>query len=249
MQHSFDIRLAKALGVNEAIIINNFHFWIEKNRANGKHFYNGHTWTYNSAKAMSELFPYFNERQIKYVLKKLSESNILLKGNYNQSPWDKTCWYALNYDNPLISFLKPKIEQDCPVHLPNSFSRLDKIVLCHTDINTDINLFSPIDPPKGGEPDKKNIWVEKIKEWGYDDDRDLEENFIVMKKGLKLKDSWCPTSEMYGWAEQELGLNHDRCKAIAIRFRDYFISPDAKLPVKKDWMTTWKNWVRKESRA
>ena len=66
MKHSFDVELAKEYGILEAILIQNIYFWIEKNKANKKHFYDGRYWTYNSKKAFSEMFPYASERQIKY---------------------------------------------------------------------------------------------------------------------------------------------------------------------------------------
>ena len=55
MKHSFDVELAKEYGILEAILIQNIYFWIEKNKANKKHFYDGRYWTYNSKKAFSEM--------------------------------------------------------------------------------------------------------------------------------------------------------------------------------------------------
>ena len=57
MNHSFDIAHAKEYGLPEGILINNFQFWIAKNRANGRHQHEGRTWTYNTAKALAELLP------------------------------------------------------------------------------------------------------------------------------------------------------------------------------------------------
>lgn len=95
MQHSFDIRIAKEYGVNAAVLLNNIYFWIEKNKANNTNFFDGNYWTYNSKKAFAELFPYLNERQIDYALKKLIEGGILITGNYNKMAYDRTLWYAI----------------------------------------------------------------------------------------------------------------------------------------------------------
>ena len=54
MDYSFDIEVAQQYGVNEAIMIKNLQFWIMKNKANGKHFHDGHTWTYNSVAAFMQ---------------------------------------------------------------------------------------------------------------------------------------------------------------------------------------------------
>ena len=48
MKHIFDVDIAKEYGVNEAVILESMNYWIQKNKANGKHFYEGEYWTYNS---------------------------------------------------------------------------------------------------------------------------------------------------------------------------------------------------------
>jgi hypothetical protein len=94
MNYSFDIDVAKKYGLDEAIMIYNFQFWIMKNRACGKHEHDGHTWTYNSVKAFSELFPFWNEDKIKRILSSLRDQKVLITGNYNQNAYDRTLWYA-----------------------------------------------------------------------------------------------------------------------------------------------------------
>ena len=71
MEHSFNVEVAKEVGITSAVILNNLYWWIEKNKANEKHFYNGSYWTYNSRKAFAKQFPYLSERQIEYALNKL----------------------------------------------------------------------------------------------------------------------------------------------------------------------------------
>lgn len=94
MEHSFNIELAKEYGILEAILLKNIWFWIEKNRANEKNFYDGTYWTYNSTRAFNELFPYASESSIKRALKGLQEKGIIKTGNYNKSSYDRTLWYA-----------------------------------------------------------------------------------------------------------------------------------------------------------
>lgn len=95
MEHHFDVDDCIKYGMEEAVILYNIRFWIMKNEANGKLFYNGKTWTYNSAKAFKDLFPYFTERKINRVLNKLVEEGAIIKGEFNENPWDRTSWYAL----------------------------------------------------------------------------------------------------------------------------------------------------------
>lgn len=94
LEHHFNVEIAKELGVHAAIIYNNIDFWCAKNAANNRHFHDGYYWTYNSKRAFAELFPYMTQRQIEYALKKLIDAGYIIKGNYNSSPYDKTCWYT-----------------------------------------------------------------------------------------------------------------------------------------------------------
>lgn len=95
MEHSFNIEVAKKLGLAPAVILNNLYWWIEKNKANNKHFYDDYYWTYNSRKAFCTQFPYLTERQIEYALRKLINEGYVITGNYNKASFDRTLWYAI----------------------------------------------------------------------------------------------------------------------------------------------------------
>ena len=96
MQHHFDIEIAEAYGLNEAIILNNRRFWVIHNEANGTNFHDGRYWTYNSMKAFEELFPYMKPKSIRNALDKLENEGLLLTGNYNKLAFDRTKWYSLS---------------------------------------------------------------------------------------------------------------------------------------------------------
>lgn len=95
MEHSFDIEIARLYGIPAAVLLKNIQFWIEKNKANEKNFFDGFYWTYNSKKAFSDLFPYLTARQIDYALQKLIDDGLVVTGNYNKMAYDRTLWYAI----------------------------------------------------------------------------------------------------------------------------------------------------------
>ena len=95
MEHHFNTDIAKDCGIEEAILLHNFHFWLSKNAANEKHFHDGLYWFYNSKKAFVDLFPYMNETKIFRSIKNLEERGFIVKGNYNTDKWDRTNWYAI----------------------------------------------------------------------------------------------------------------------------------------------------------
>ena len=95
MNIHFDSEVAKVVGVDGAIMLNNLNFWIIKNEANGKHFYDGNYWTYNSIDAFTKIFDFWSKRQIERILKNLKEKEFIITGNYNKQQYDRTVWYAL----------------------------------------------------------------------------------------------------------------------------------------------------------
>jgi hypothetical protein len=131
MEHHFNTEYALKYGIEEAIVINNLQFWITKNRANKKHFIENRTWTYNSYKAFSEIFPYWNEHKMKRILDSLVEKEILLRENYNKSGYDRTCWYAFkdensflqNYNNHVAELQNGSIETAAPIPYNNTVKK------------------------------------------------------------------------------------------------------------------------------
>ena len=95
MNHSFNIDIAKEYSIEEAIILENMAFWINKNMANKKNERDGRYWTYNSQSALTKIFPYWSRSQIQRIIKKLETNELIVKGNFNKAGYDKTTWYAL----------------------------------------------------------------------------------------------------------------------------------------------------------
>ena len=119
MHHYFNTEIAKEVGVNAAVILENIAHWVLKNKANDKNFYDGHYWTYNSRTAMTALFPYLSEKQVRYALDALRKADMVITGNYNKSSYDRTLWYTVSdscakkYFPELLDWPKMANELDC----------------------------------------------------------------------------------------------------------------------------------------
>ena len=133
MHHSFDIDLAEAYGILEAILLNHFQHWIKHNAANEKHYHDGRYWTFNTVKAFAELFPYASAKQIRTAINKLIKADIIMTGNYNKTTYDRTLWYAFTDKGlticPLGKMDVPKKENGCaekgkpiPNTIPNTIT-------------------------------------------------------------------------------------------------------------------------------
>lgn len=93
--HSFNVDVAKKVGVNAAILLQSIKWWCQKNKANERHRHDGLYWTYNSTKALVDLYPYLGKGAINTALKKLEDGGYIRTGNYNKSAYDRTKWYAI----------------------------------------------------------------------------------------------------------------------------------------------------------
>lgn len=91
--------LARELGLNEALVLQQINYWIEINKKSGKNYHDGKYWTYNSIRAWQENdFDYMSFDTVKRTFSKLEKAGYLLVGNYNKDPRDKTKWYTINND-------------------------------------------------------------------------------------------------------------------------------------------------------
>lgn len=182
MQHHFDVELATKYGMLEAIILNNLEFWTARNEANGQHHHDGYYWTYNSTKALAELFPYVSQRQIQHALKHLRELGIIQTGNYNKSAYDRTLWYAFT-DLGLSIMQKREMEED---ENGNGFTpQVQPIPDIKPDSKTD---RKPDDKPKSKRRTfRESIEIGEIVQ-GFSEDLDLQAtiwDFIEMRRAMK----------------------------------------------------------------
>ena len=94
--HMFDPVVAEEVGVVAAIVYFNIEFWCKFNEQTGKNFRAGSWWTYKPIAGLARDLPYLSEKQIRYALDKLIESDYIKQGNFNKKGYDKTKWYAVN---------------------------------------------------------------------------------------------------------------------------------------------------------
>lgn len=134
MNYCFDVDIAKEYGVEEAIVIYNFQFWINKNIANRTNFKNGHYWTYNSIDALNKLFPFWSSGQIRRIIKSLVDKEVLLKEKLDCNKYNQTCWYAFkNEQKWACNFVN--------IDLLISANGDDENNKCKTDINQIKNKY------------------------------------------------------------------------------------------------------------
>lgn len=213
MQHHFDTEHAKEYGILEAVLINHFSFWIAKNKANKKNYFEGRYWTYNSNKALAELFPYVSESQIRRALDKLVSIGVLVKGNFSVNSYDRTLWYSFG-DNCNL--------QNEQIHLTNSSNGSNENVNSTITDNKTYNLSDKEGVSSETAPPKKSfkVWTKEEfqkelepfskKNGGKHDSETLRAFYVYWselnpkgKMRVQLQETWETNLRIETWTRKE----------------------------------------------
>jgi hypothetical protein len=161
-------QLAVKIGLNEAIVLQQVHFWIQgyAKKRDKKHFHDGRYWVYNTYGGwQKDNFPFWCERTIRRAIdslrkpykpkvgeKKVERGPLLLVGNYNRKGYDKTLWYSIDYDevykvennDDLSKSEWPKWTDGCGPNGQMDVAQMDTPIpentRDHSDIETDGDL-------------------------------------------------------------------------------------------------------------
>ena len=91
----FNSEAAEMYGVDGAIMLHHLAFWVYRNKLNQKNEIDGNTWTWNSASALREIFPFWKDNQIRRILKNLEKEGAIISAVHNRARWDRTKWYTV----------------------------------------------------------------------------------------------------------------------------------------------------------
>jgi DNA-binding PadR family transcriptional regulator/predicted RNA-binding Zn-ribbon protein involved in translation (DUF1610 family) len=102
--------LAVRIGLNEAIVLQQIHYWIQKS----DHLVGGVKWVYNTVEEWSKQFPFFSPSTVRRTLEKLELEGYVITGNHNRLKMDKTKWYSINYAVIESMQESPIVKSDSP---------------------------------------------------------------------------------------------------------------------------------------
>ena len=91
----FNPEVAQMYGVDGAIMLHHLAFWVYRNKLNENNEIDGYTWTWNSARAFTEIFPFWTNTQIRRILTSLEKKGAILSAVHNRARWDRTKWYTV----------------------------------------------------------------------------------------------------------------------------------------------------------
>ena len=84
--------------MNEAIVLQQVHYWLKNKEKNNQDYIDGHYWVYNTYKQWQTQFPFWHINTIQRTFKSLEKKGLLIVGNYNKAGFDKTKWYSIDYN-------------------------------------------------------------------------------------------------------------------------------------------------------
>lgn len=86
--------LAVKIGLNEAIVLQQIHYWLLKSN----NVRDGYKWVYNSYSEWNKQFPFFSRNTMIRAFNSLEKQGLLITANYNKAGFDKTKWYRIDYE-------------------------------------------------------------------------------------------------------------------------------------------------------
>lgn len=88
--------LATKIGLNEAIVLQQIHYWIENPNTGIQH--EGFKWVHNTYAEWQKNFPFWTADGIRKIIYRLEESGVLVSAQTSKNPFDKTKSYRINYE-------------------------------------------------------------------------------------------------------------------------------------------------------
>jgi hypothetical protein len=90
--------LAVKVGLNEAIVLQQIHYWVQLNKKMKNNFRDGYYWTYNTYEQWQKQFPFWHVITIKRIIASLEKKGLIISANYNKLSIDRTKWYRIDYE-------------------------------------------------------------------------------------------------------------------------------------------------------
>lgn len=141
--------LAEKIGLNEAIMLQQIHYWLRKS----KHTHEGKPWIYNTYQDWGKQFPWWSDRTIKRIVTNLRDKGLIeTTKKYNKINIDQTLWYTIDYD------------------------KVDQYELTEPSINPDSDKMAQSARPTA--PDSDKMALPKVTEW-HDHSDKLAQSVLV----------------------------------------------------------------------
>lgn len=248
-------------GADVAIFVHNLVYWVEKNAANGKHYHDGRYWTYNSIKALVEMYPMWSASQIRTITKKAEEAGLIVTGNYNAKPMDRTMWYSPSdevmklyglekYTSPICE----KSQMDLP-EIANPFAKNRTAIPSIYQENNNTPYSPPegdgaqsVEKPKG----KRSRKAKAVPEWEPERFEKFWQAYPRDEDRAKAVEQWDALSQDKALMARHGGDEKKLLDEIALGLKRHLACPDWKAEIGIPYAFRWlrdRKWTEKAKAA
>jgi hypothetical protein len=85
--------LAVQVGLNEAIVLQQLHYWLLKS----DNVYEGYHWVFNSYEQWQIQFPFWSVSTIQRIFTSLEKQSVVLSRRFDAQDWNQRKWYRIDY--------------------------------------------------------------------------------------------------------------------------------------------------------
>lgn len=210
--------LARKIGLNEAIFIQQLHYWLK----DSSNIYEGNKWVYNTYEEWQEQFPFWSVSTIRRIINKLEKEKLIIIANYNRMKIDNTKWYRIDYDL-LERMSRPSVQNEqteCSERAGGEVN-LNRPL---PEITTEKEEEEPVENPfsffeQNGFGTIGGHIAQKISMWCEDlsDALVLEAMKIAVERGAK---SWSYVEKiLIDWADKKI-QTVQQAQALIVEFKE-----------------------------
>ena len=100
--HLLNPNLARCYGIHAALVAK--YIWDEicANGRAGKCSFAGRTWMRSSQMMFTAIMPYLTKNMVRRALERLMKQGVIMRGEFGESPFDRTSWYAFTQFGALM---------------------------------------------------------------------------------------------------------------------------------------------------
>ena len=152
--------LAGAIGLNEAIIVQQLHYWLENKKSGVER--DGHKWIFNTYEEWQVNFPFWSVATIRRIFQNLEKIGVIVSAQFDANKHDQTKFYRLDYLQ-IEQLEMLKMSSSNSSICADGDAHIEQLLISNTETTTDIK---PLQKTSNSKPstDALGGWLGMHKE-------------------------------------------------------------------------------------
>jgi hypothetical protein len=248
--------LAKAIGLNEAIVLQQIQYWIALEQGIEK---DGRRWIYNTVEEWRKQFPFWSTDTIQRTLQSLRDKGLVDAQKLSSDKWKHTLYYSINYNNlqdcitascgkglrenaeSITADCNSGITADCDIPLPQVAVIIptENTQRVPTETSSENTSFVAQSAPSENPvvTDGNPVATDSAQS-----ETQVVAKASASRMGTRIPRDFTPSDKM-----REIALSQFPGVDLLIetdKFCDYWQAQAGSKARKADWQLTWKTWIR-----